>query len=253
MHRNIALTISYDGTDYAGWQIQKNQCSVQETLEKALEDLHQHPISLTGAGRTDAGVHALGQVGNFFTDMDSIPHWRFRDALNVRLPRDIRIIRSSLVGNSFHARREAQSRHYEYRIREGWEIPAHLMRFTWQIPRIPTLSTLNDMALAICGEHDFTSFTASADSSPHRIRKIHSATFSSEGAQVIFRIKGNAFLWRMVRSLIGTMIDTALRGGDATTIKNILHAQNRNAAGPTAPARGLFLARVDYGQKWSLY
>lgn len=252
MVRNIALLISYDGTDYAGWQFQHNQPSVQGALEKALADLHGIPVPLTGAGRTDAGVHASGQVGNFMTEKTTIPDWQFRDALNVRLPQDIRVLRSRQVAESFHARKKALSRCYEYRLIEGGACPAHLARFTWLIPRLPSMMALNDMARAICGNHDFTAFAAAGNSSPHQARKIYHAVFLSDGAHTLFRISGSAFLWRMVRSLLGTMIDTALRGGDSQTIRGILNSRDRKAAGPTAPARGLFLSKVEYGPEWGL-
>ncbi|OQX28638.1 MAG: tRNA pseudouridine(38-40) synthase TruA [Spirochaeta sp. LUC14_002_19_P3] len=253
MKRNIALVISYDGTEYAGWQRQNNQRSVQETMETALADLHGVPTALTGAGRTDAGVHALGQAGNFFTAMDTIPDWQFRDALNARLPRDIRILKSREVPESFHARRCASGRHYEYHIAEGRSCPAHFARFLWLVPRLPSLRLLNEMAGAVCGSHDFTAFTAAGDSSLNFTREIYHAVFLSEGPRTLFRIHGNAFLWRMVRSLLGTLLDTALRGGGKQAIQGILEAKDRGAAGPTAPARGLFLSKVDYGPEWGIY
>ncbi len=225
---------------------------MQGVIEKALEDLHGFSVSLTGAGRTDAGVHATGQMGNFLTEKNTIPDWQFRDALNARLPRDIQILRSQRVDKSFHPRRNALARVYEYRMAEGRAFPAHLARYTWLLPRIPSLVILNSMANIICGRHDFTAFATAGDSSPHKNREIYNAVFLSDGPQTLFRISGNAFLWKMVRSLLGTMIDTALRGGDKCTIKGILESGDRNTAGPTAPARGLFLTRVEYGQGWGL-
>ena len=250
MLRNIALVISYDGTQYTGWQVQKGLPSVQGTIEKALEDLHGFPVSLIGAGRTDAGVHATGQVGNFFTEKDTIPDWQFREALNARLPRDVQILRSQHVDDTFHSRRNAVARFYEYRIAEGRAFPAHLARFIWLIPRLPSLVLLNSMASIICGQHDFTAFAMTGDSSPCKHREVYHAVFLNDGPQILFRISGNAFLWKMVRSLLGTIIDTALRGGDRWVIKGILDSRDRSVAGPTAPARGLFLTRVEYGQKW---
>ena len=253
MLRNIALTISYDGTDYAGWQIQNNQPSVQGMLEKALTDLHGKPTAIIGAGRTDAGVHAIGQVGNFMTEKDSIPGWKFCDALNARLPPDIRILNSRQVAESFHARRNAVSRSYEYRLVETHSAPAHLVRFVWRVSRLPSLGVLNDMARTICGTHDFTAFVTARDASPHRIREIRHAVFLSTGPITVFQISGDSFLWRMVRSLLGTMMDVALRGGDSQAIRDILYLRDRKAAGPTAPAKGLFLKKVEYGPQWRIY
>jgi len=247
VRRNIRLLVSYDGTDFAGWQVQSRDRSVQGILEEALDDLHGHPVSLTGAGRTDSGVHALGQVANFFTEKDSVPPWKFRDAVNSRLPRDVRVLRSDEVPLEFHSRRDAVARHYEYRIIPGSVGPAPLARFAWLVKSMPSLRRLNDMASVLCGSHDFTTFAAAGDGSSSRIRRIDHAVFLAEGPLVTFRIRGNAFLWRMVRSILGTLIDSARRGGDELEMRSILDARDRNSAGPTAPPRGLFLTKVEYG------
>ena len=247
MIRNIRLLISYDGTDFAGWQVQKEDRSVQGVLEEALADLHAHPVSIIGAGRTDSGVHAAGQVGNFRTDMDGIPEEKFREALNARLPRDVRILRSERVPDGFHARRDATNRRYEYRILEGASEPAHMARYVWRVRKLPPIAVLNRMAGTICGTRDFTTFAAAGDASASRVRRIEHAVFLSDGPLVVFRISGNAFLWRMVRSLVGTLVDLGLRGGDEGDMRGILDARDREAAGPTAPPRGLFLTKVSYG------
>ncbi len=247
MIRNIKLLISYDGTDFAGWQVQSEERSVQGVLEEALSDLHGHSVPLIGAGRTDSGVHAVGQVGNFRTDKDGIPEWKFRDAVNARLPRDVRILRSEQVSDDFHSRRDAVNRRYEYRIMEGASGPAHLSRYVWLVKRLPSLAVLNEMASVLCGTHDFTTFSAAGDASKSRIRRIEHSVFHCEGPLVIYRISGNAFLWRMVRSIVGTLIDLGLRGGGEEAMRGILQEEKREAAGPTAPPRGLFLTKVNYG------
>lgn len=247
MIRNIKLLISYDGTDFSGWQVQSVEKSVQGVLEEALSDLHGHSVSLIGAGRTDSGVHAVGQVGNFYTDKDGIPEWKFRDAVNARLPQDVRILRSEQVPDEFHSRRDAVNRCYEYRILEGAVGPAHLRRYTWFVKRLPSLMLLNEMASVLCGTHDFTTFSAAGAAGESRIRRIEHSVFHCEGPLVVYRISGNAFLWRMVRSIVGTLIDLGIRGGDAQAMRGILQEKNRKAAGPTAPPRGLFLSKVNYG------
>ena len=251
MNRNIALLVSYDGTEYAGWQFQRDRRSIQGALQNALADLHGHPVDIMAAGRTDAGVHACGQVANFITDKLTVKDWQFRDALNARLPRDICILKSKAVHPEFHSRRSARARVYTYHIREGHAGPAHLARFVWLIPHFPSLNILNDMALAVCGDHDFTTFTAVGDNSPSRVRTVRHAIFLTEGPGIVFRITANAFLWRMVRSLVGSMLDMALKGGDGRTMQAALASHDRHTAGPTAPARGLFLTRVDYGPDWN--
>lgn len=253
MSRNIALVLSYDGTDFAGWQVQKGERTVQGAVEEALADLHGEPVKLIGAGRTDSGVHAAGQVGNFRTSMDSVPAERFRDALNARLPPDIRIRWSTLVSDEFHARRDASARCYEYRLMGGVTGAADRARFTWLVRRMPPLGILDDMAGVICGTHDFTAFAAAGDGSSHCIRHVYHACFIGHGPVTLFRIRGNAFLWRMVRSLLGTMISLGSRGGGEQAMRDILQSRERDAAGPTAPSRGLFLTRVDYGTTPGFY
>ena len=248
MSRNIKLVVSYDGTDYSGWQIQASDPSIQGEIQAALSSLHNCSVTITGAGRTDSGVHASGQVCNFYTEKTNIPDMKFRDALNARLPGDIRILSSSEVPENFHSRRDAVERQYEYRLYHGEVLPAHAARYTWQIRGMPSLTLLNNMASVICGTHDFTSFAAAGDVSKSKIRSINHAVFLSEGPLILFRINGNAFLWRMVRSLLGTMIDLGKRGGTPEQMRGILESGNRNEAGPTAPSRGLFLTKVRYGQ-----
>jgi tRNA pseudouridine38-40 synthase len=253
VRRNIKLVISYDGTEFSGWQIQSSDRSVQGVMTEALSDLHQEAVSITGAGRTDSGVHAVGQVGNFYTEKDTIPDWKFRDALNARLPRDIRILSSVEVPRDFHSRRDACFRQYEYRMIEGPVGPAHMARFTWLIRRMPSLVALNDMASAICGTHDFSTFAAAGDASGSRIRRIYHAAFLSDSSTTVFRISGNAFLWRMVRSLLGTMIDLGVRGMGRRDMQAVLDSKERKNAGPTAPSHGLFLKKVSYGPDTGVY
>lgn len=252
MRRNIKLVISYDGTDFAGWQIQKGDRSVQGEIETALTDLHGIHVPVTGAGRTDSGVHAVGQIGNFYTESTNIPEEKYRDALNARLPGDIRILSSAEVPDSFHSRRDALDRQYEYRLIDGEACPAHMARFTWFLKQLPSLKNLNEMASVICGTHDFSTFAAAGDRSGSSFRLINHAVFLSDGPLTLFRINGNAFLWKMVRSLLGTMIDLGRRGGSADRMQGILEARDRIEAGPTAPARGLFLMKVNYGQNRGL-
>ncbi len=247
MRRNIRLLISYDGTDFSGWQVQPRDRSVQGVLQDALADLHGESVKLTGAGRTDAGVHAIGQVGNFYTEKESIPDFKYREALNTRLPQDIRILASNEVPETFHSRRNAVNRQYEYRLFKGVAAPAHLSRFTWQLKNLPPIGLLNDLAGELCGIHDFTTFAAAGDASVSKIREIRQAVFRSDGQLMIFRISGNAFLWRMVRSILGTLVDTAAKGGDRSVMRGILESRDRDRAGATAPAKGLFLTKVTYG------
>lgn len=253
MRRNIRLLISYDGTDFCGWQKQVHGRSVQGELERALEMIHRHPLMLTGAGRTDSGVHATGQVAHFLTENSSIPSARFCQALNAQLPPDVRVLESQEVPLDFHSRYDATSRRYEYQMTGSRTAPAHWARYVWKVPRMPAMNLLNDLAREICGEHDFSTFAAAGDQSATRHRRIHQAVFLTQGPLMVFRINGNAFLWRMVRSLLGTMMDVASNGGDAARFREILESKDRRQAGPTAPSRGLFLTKVFYGSETGIY
>lgn len=251
--RAIKLVISYDGTDYGGWQRQKNARSIQEELEKALATMHGHPVRLTGAGRTDAGVHAMGQVAGFFTDIASIPAGKFLPALNRLLPRDIRILQSTDAPAGFHARFDASFRSYRYFIMPDGLQDAFSQRFAWCIGRQPSLSILNAMASTLPGEHDFTSFSSAKDASPSRCRYLRDASFSTDGMRIVFHVSANAFLWRMVRSLVGTMLFLEPQAADSreasAMMRSILDARDRKKAGPTAPPFGLFLWNVEYGSR----
>ena len=204
-NRNIRLDISYDGTAYQGWQIQKNGPSVQGEIEKALQAVHDHPVNLTGSGRTDSGVHATGQVANFYSDHPSIPDERFRDALNSHLPRDIRILKSRRIHQDFHSRFDARCRVYNYYILNAEAGPAHYRDFCYMTRPPIDLVRLNALAGVITGVHDFTSFAAHRDQNENKTRQIFSARFLREGPFIVFRIAGSAFLWRMVRNPCGNI------------------------------------------------
>jgi len=251
--RPIQLVISYDGTDFGGWQRQKNARSIQEEIEKALEKMHGHPVRLTGAGRTDAGVHATGQVAGFFTDIASIPADKFLLALNKLLPRDIRIISSDEATKDFHARFDASLRKYRYFIRCGGRQDAFAQRYAWCLPHQPSIGKLNAMASVISGEHDFSAFASAKDISVSKSRFVRDSSFWFEGEKLVYQVSANAFLWRMVRSLVGTMVffepKAATESEARDLMRGILESGDRKRAGPTAPPYGLFLWNVDYGQR----
>ena len=251
--RNIRLDISYDGTRFQGWQIQKEGPSVQGELEKALAVLHGHPVSLTGSGRTDSGVHATGQVANFYSTHPSIPTEKFRDALNGHLPRDIRVLQSREVPREFHSRYDARCRLYKYYILNAQAGPAHYRDFCYLTRPPLDLVRLNALAMPLAGVHDFTSFAAVRDQNENKVRQIFSARFLREGPFIVFRIGGNAFLWRMVRTLVGTLLLLDQEKAEPPRMTEILEGRNRTLAGPSAPARGLFLHKVLYGSETTIY
>lgn len=257
--KNILLTISYDGTNFCGWQRQdigekKNSFrTVQGEIEAALCRLLKKDIILYGSGRTDSGVHALGQAANFFSPIDSFPEKNYIRALNALLPNDIRITDAEEKDESFNARFNATSRTYRYFIYPGESLSAVQNRFVWCVHYAPNVSNLNDMASCLKGEIDCSSFTASGDESLSTFRYINNAhfftqSFFPDGKEIlVFEIEANAFLWKMVRTITGTLIELDKKGGCVDSFKKIIELHNRNAAGITAPSTGLFLFKINFG------
>jgi len=249
--RNVALRISYDGSRFLGWQRQSEAAlgkgrTVQEEIEKALARMHSHPVPLIGSGRTDSGVHAAGQVANFHTDIASIPADRFVPALNSLLPKDVRILASREVSESFHARFDARARTYRYFMYCGKHPLAHELPYVWHLGRWPSVARLNRMASCLAGEIDCTTFTASGDQSKTRCRYLYGARFFPEGERLVFEISANAFLWKMVRSITGTLIELESKDAPVSAFRDALEARDRRRAGATAPSDGLFLWDVRY-------
>jgi len=253
--KNILLTVSYDGTNFCGWQRQDKSAAgkpvrtVQGELEKALEKLLKQPVSLIGSGRTDSGVHAYAQAANFYSPIDSIPSEKYLPALNSMLPQDIRIRNSKEVPEHFHSRFSAVCRTYRYFLYCGDSPAAHETKYVWAIHHYPDIKKLNEMASCLHGEIDCTTFAAAGDLSESKNRYLEKAIFYPEGEKLVFEISANAFLWKMVRSIIGSLVYYEKQGKDAIFFENILKAKNRSLAGPTAPHQGLFLWNVDFEGK----
>lgn len=250
--RNILLTVSYDGTDFCGWQRQDKAAggkpvrTVQSELEAALEKMLKQPVSVIGSGRTDSGVHAYGQAANFISPHDSVPPANYAAALNSFLPRDIRILSSRQVPDGFHARFDAVCRTYRYFIHCGSNPPAHDIRFVWPIHRWPDITHLNAMAACLRGEIDCTTFAAAGDVCESKFRYLEKAVFYMQGEKLVFEIAANAFLWKMVRSIVGSLLHFERQGKDEVFFSKVLAARNRSFAGPTAPPQGLFLWDVSF-------
>ena len=246
--RVIRATLAYDGTDFVGWQVQAAGRSVQGVLQEGLARMHGHPVRVVGAGRTDSGVHATGQVASFLSDLDSIPGPRFRDAMNAYLPHDVRALESDEAPPGFHARRSATMRVYRYYTVAAPVLLPHLRRHRHWVRRGLDLDRLRAMAGVIAGEHDFTSFTAEGDANFSMVRTVTESRFDVEDDTVVYTIAAGSFLWKMVRNIVGTMLWIEEDGGGAAEIAAVLDARSRPAAGPTAPAHGLFLEKVSYEQ-----
>ncbi|MDR2631571.1 MAG: tRNA pseudouridine(38-40) synthase TruA [Spirochaetaceae bacterium] len=251
--RNIRLLIAYDGTDFSGWQRQgqgesgrgKNR-TVQGTIEDALARIHKKDIVLTGSGRTDAGVHAVGQVANFFTPLMGMEAPRFVPALNSLLPRDVRILDARKTLGDFHARFDARSRTYRYYLICGRQAFPHELRYGLQLWRRPRLALLNDYARLFHGEMDCSLFASSQDQSLFRFRYIFEASFFAQQDMLVFEIRANAFLWKMVRSILGTLLYYEEKSFSPEEFKKILVSGVRKCAGPTVPPQGLFLWKIEY-------
>jgi len=267
------LTVAYDGTDFSGWQIQPGERTIQGELQGALGRVTGESPLPQGSGRTDAGVHALGQVASFELQAD-IPPENLQRALNRTLPPAIRIIESETVPASFHARHSAVAKTYEYRVFREPICPPFLVRYAHVCPWPLDFGALKRSAALFEGIHDFLSFSAtdpdlasrSVSSGAGRdegltpapgpagkqgsFRTIYSSTWehrdSEDGGFLIYRVRGNGFLHHMVRNLVGTMLDVGRGHLDIGRIPEILAARSRSAAGPTAPAQGLFLHSVEY-------
>ena len=249
--QNILLTISYDGTDFCGWQKQtkagnETYRTVQGEIEAALQKLLKRKTELVGSGRTGSGVHAAGQIANFSSTIKNMEAENYIQALNSMLPKDVRIVNAEKVALNFNARFSSKSRTYRYFCNTQEFTLAHLTRYTWNIRYMPHLLTLNKMAQILQGEIDFTTFAASGDMSLRKSRYVEKAFFFMQNEMLVFEITANAFLWRMVRSLVGTMIELEKKGGTEHEFAEILHACDRKKAGFTAPAQGLFLWKVSY-------
>lgn len=251
MAKNILLEISYDGTDFCGWQRQEKDRSVQGDLEEALKKLFGTQIPLQGSGRTDSGVHAKAQAANFLCPVDSIPATNIPKALNNFLPPDVRINEAREVPQDFSARFSATSRVYRYFILPEQIPQAAQNRFVWQIHSKPDIAILNEMAACLRGELDCATFAAAGDASLSTKRYIEGARFFEQSGLfgqtlLVFEIEANAFLYRMVRSLAGTFIDFERKGLGAEGFKKALESCDRLMAGPTAPPQGLFLWQVKF-------
>ncbi|MDR0312219.1 MAG: tRNA pseudouridine(38-40) synthase TruA [Treponema sp.] len=245
--RNIRLLISYDGTDFSGWQKQAQGArTVQGVIEEALEKINKEKITLTGSGRTDAGVHAAGQVANFFTSIKNMDAGRFVPALNSLLPQDVRILEANEANIDFHSRFEAKYRTYRYYIIPGATALSWELRYAWRIWRRPRISVLNEYASLLHGETDCTVFAVPGDKSHSRKRYIYNTVFWAEGKHIIFEITANAFLWKMVRSVVGTLLFYEEKNISRDKFREIITSKDRSLAGPTAPANGLFLWNIGY-------
>jgi len=243
--RNLKLTLAYDGTDFHGWQIQPALRTVQGELRDALQKLFNHDVKVTGSGRTDAGVHAHGQVANVETirSMDTDAVLR---GINALLPREVRVSSVEEVSPEFHARRSARAKTYEYHVWRDPIVSPFQVRYVYGF-RYPLNEELMDRGTVhFLGPHDFTSFCAAATEIEDRTRTIFEAAWERSETTWVFRIRGNGFLQYMVRTIVGTLLDIGQGRFDPESLPEIFAARDRRLAGPSVPPHGLHLISVEY-------
>jgi tRNA pseudouridine38-40 synthase len=282
--RNIKLTIAYDGTDFHGWQLQQGAATIQGTLIDVAAKLTQENIFLHGSGRTDAGVHALGQVAHFKTQSGLAPA-EFQRAFNALLPPAIRIVQCEEEAPNFHARFQAQAKTYQYRIFRGRIVPPFEHRYVLHYPYPLDEAAMSRAARLFEGRHDFTSFAASSGSeeddrqrAPEReilrseVRLVARESFWAQapawnnaqgalpaalppvppGDELLYTVRGRSFLRYMVRKIVGTLLDVGRGRLAAEDVPRLMELRDRSESGPTAPPHGLFLVSVEYPQPWKM-
>ena len=241
----IKLIVEFDGTDYAGWQRQENAMTVQQKLEEALERLFGEKITVFGASRTDAGVHAAGMVCHFDVET-KIPVERIAYALNFTLPKDIRVKDSAQTAPGFHARFDAKAKWYRYTIYNHKHASALNRRTVAHVPYVLSVSSMQEALQDLLGKHDFAAFAASGSVAKSTVRTIYRAQVERQGEDVVLTVLGDGFLYNMVRILAGTLCEVGAGRMQPDAIPGILASRDRSQAGPTLPAKGLFLEKVDY-------
>ena len=246
-----ALVLSYRGGRYSGWQRQSNARTVQQVVEEALSDLLEQDVRIHGTGRTDAGVHARGQVAHFCLDrefpMDGLQH-----GTNRRLPEDIRVMSACRMPVDFHARKSAVSKEYRYSLIRSSTLSPLDALFTVQVSQALDISAIGAATECLVGEHDFSAFALAGGSHGQPLRRIISAEWFASGEHLELRLIGNGFLRGMVRSIVGTLLEVGRGRMTASGFEALLEGGSRDEAGPTAPAHGLVLQEVHYPPEWSL-
>jgi tRNA pseudouridine38-40 synthase len=243
--RTFKLTIAYDGTQFAGWQMQAGPRTVQGVLEQALLPVEQRRVVVHAAGRTDAGVHASGQVVSFSLT-SSIAADALVRALNVRLPPDVRVMHAEQVADDFHARFHARQKVYCYAIFNGLVVPPQLRHFVWHITQPLDVHQMNAAARLLIGEHDFAGFQAAGGEVVSTRREISRSQVERRDEQLLYEVAGTGFLRHMVRNIVGTLVEIGRGRRPVDDMHRVLQSRDRSQAAATAPPHGLTLARVEY-------
>ena len=241
----VKFILEYDGSRYAGWQRQPDQPTIQEAVETAVLQLTQETVSVIGAGRTDSGVHALGQVASFRIERPWTPREWIR-GMNARLPEDIAVRSAEVLPDDFHARYAARGKLYEYRILNRGERPAVDRAYVWHVHKTLDQQAMDQAATFLVGSHDFSSFEGSLTDNEDPVCNLQQLSLSRHGDLLTIHAYADRFLKHMVRSIVGTLAEVGHAKRKPEALKTILAAKDRTAAGRTAPPQGLFLVRVDY-------
>lgn len=243
--RNIKLTIEYDGREFNGWQKQPTKLNIQGTIEKAIEEITGENIELNASGRTDAGVHALGQVANFKTN-SNIQIEKMAIAINSKLKKSIVIRKAEEVEENFHSRLSCKKKTYRYIINNSYEGTAIYRYLETHIPNKLNFDKMKEAIKYFEGEHDFKAFKASGTSSKSSVRIIYKADIFKKDDRIYIELTGNGFLYNMVRIIAGTLVDVGIEKIKPEDIRNIIEEGNREKAGKTLPPNGLYLVNVEY-------
>ena len=246
--RRVKITLAYDGTDFHGWQVQPGLATIQGSLEDVVAQIEGRPVKVFGSGRTDAGVHALGQVAAFSLE-NPIPLVNLNRAMNRLLPAGIRVLSAEEALPDFHPRFQAVAKTYEYRIFRGEICPPFEQLYLHHYPYPLDVARILALARIIEGEHDFSAFAASDDkdlAGGSKIRTIFSSRARLDGSLLLYRVRGGGFLKHMVRNLVGTLLEAGKGNLGEDGMRALLHPGVQEKAGPTVPARGLFLISVEY-------
>ena len=244
--RNFRIIMQYDGTKYQGWQKQvSTENTIQGKLETLLSKMCDTPVEIQGAGRTDAGVHALGQVANFHIETDKSAE-DIMQYMNQYLPQDISVISCKEAGERFHARLNATGKHYQYSVWNGPEKPVFNRNYTHQVPEPLDMSAIKKAISYLVGTHDFQSFTSTKRGKKSTVRTIDAIDIERKGRELIFHFRGDGFLYHMVRILMGTLVEIGLGIRKAEDIPGVIEACDRSKAGHLIPAKGLTLVEVTY-------
>lgn len=243
--RNIKLTIEYDGKDFNGWQKQPTKLNIQGEIERAIEQITGEKVDLIASGRTDAGVHSLGQIANFKTE-SKLPIEKFPVALNSKLKKSIRIQNAEEVEENFHSRYSCKQKTYRYIINNSKEGSAIYRNLEYHMPIKLDIKSMEKAIKYFEGEHDFKGFKASGTSNKNSVRKIYKAEIKKDGDRILIELTGSGFLYNMVRIIAGTIVEVGLGKIKPEDIPNIIESKDRTKAGKTLPPYALYLVKVEY-------